>query len=91
MGSDQFPQITGATLIWPCLVALVLMLPDSAITTAPDRPRGVYITGIGTTDGPDAGTDVFEVLNLPRLNGTRGSQMAFTSSGVGADQVFARG
>lgn len=56
-----------------------------------DFPRGVYITGTSTTDGPDAGTNVFEVINLPRLSGARGSQMVFASPGAGSDRVFTRG
>jgi hypothetical protein len=32
----------SVTLIWVCLVALVAIQPDEAITTEPDRPRGLW-------------------------------------------------
>lgn len=32
---------TAAALIWACLIALVAMQPDDAITIEPDRPRGL--------------------------------------------------
>jgi hypothetical protein len=32
----------AAILIWVCLVALVAMQPDDAITTETDRPRGLW-------------------------------------------------
>jgi len=37
--------LIAAALIWACLVVLVAMQPDDAITTEPDRPRGLWRRG----------------------------------------------
>ena len=57
-----------------------------------DFPRGIYTTTTSVTNNPSGfGTSLFMVLNMPRANGTRGSQMAFAGPGGGSARVALRG
>lgn len=38
----------AAFIAWVCLVALVALQPDHAITTEPDRPRGLWRLRLGS-------------------------------------------